>query len=32
MVLFLCMLSDEALLLFHENIDDRFKVIDWILF
>ena len=34
MVLVLCILSDEALYLFqfkfHENIDDPFKVIEWI--
>ena len=32
MVLVICILSDEALCCskFHENIDDRFKVIEWI--
>ena len=29
MVIFICILSDEALYLFHENIDDRFKVTEW---
>ena len=33
MVLILCILSNEALYSkFHENIDDHFKVIEWIRF
>ena len=34
MILILCILSDEAFICFkfHENIDDHFKVIEWIQF